>query len=265
MNRLALAAATLLLAALPGTAPLASGHGAAAHPATAHAAPAPQAPGAGPCAVTAEPAAAPEAPTAASVLRDLSRGNARYVKGFQVSKPLGDLRRGELAKGQHPKAVILGCSDSRVPPEHVFDQGLGDLFVVRLAGNVADPAAIGSIEYAAEHLGTPVVMVLGHRSCGAVKATVDGAAVEGNLGAVVKEIQPAVKAARKRQPGPGLLDASVEENARLQAAALLERSPVLRHLVREGKLKVAVGLYDLVTGKVDVEELPARPVSASLH
>ncbi|HEY4484757.1 MAG TPA: carbonic anhydrase, partial [Nitrospiria bacterium] len=116
----------------------------------------------------------------------LMEGNARYVEGKMLHPNQAADRMGELAKGQHPFAVILGCADSRVPPEIVFDQGLGDLFVLRVAGNIADDAVIGSIEYAVEHLGTTLVFVLGHERCGAVSAAVEvvtkGAKVPGHIG-----------------------------------------------------------------------------------
>ncbi|MEK7804022.1 MAG: carbonic anhydrase, partial [Deltaproteobacteria bacterium] len=108
--------------------------------------------------------------SADEALKKLIDGNNRFVQSAQAQKDIGNNRRTELTKGQHPFAVILSCSDSRVPPEHIFDQGLGDIFVVRVAGNVADSIELGSVEYAAEHLGVPLILVLGHQSCGAVKA-----------------------------------------------------------------------------------------------
>lgn len=129
-------------------------------------------------------------------LAKLVAGNTRFVEGKQAQKDVGNTRRTELTKGQQPFAVILSCSDSRVPPEHIFDQGLGDIFVVRVAGNVADSIELGSVEYAAEHLGSPLILVLGHQMCGAVKATVAGGKPEGNIGSIVKKIEPAVKKAK---------------------------------------------------------------------
>ena len=131
-------------------------------------------------------------------LKKLMGGNARFMKDDKEYISWGDVRRKELTKGQNPFAVILSCSDSRVPPEHVFDQELGDIFVVRVAGNVADPIELGSVEYAAEHLNVPLVMVLGHKKCGAVTAAVNsGGKAEGNIGAIVKKIAPAVETAKK--------------------------------------------------------------------
>lgn len=198
--------------------------------------------------------AAPVAPSPAAVLDQLKAGNARFVAGKPAHPDGSVARRRDLSKGQNPKAIVLGCSDSRVPPELIFDEGLGDLFVVRVAGNVADPVNLGSVEYAAEHLGTPVVVVLGHHSCGAVKATAEsGGKAEGNIGAIVAEIAPAVERARAAPGKEGLLDDAAHANARRTAAALTERSPVLKHLVEEGKLKVAVAVYDLASGKVEFE------------
>jgi carbonic anhydrase len=190
----------------------------------------------------------------AAVLKQLEIGNARFVAGKPTHPDGSAARRAEIAKGQHPKAVVLGCADSRVPPELVFDAGLGDLFVVRVAGNVADPVDVGSVEYAAEHLGVPVVVVLGHHSCGAVKATVDAnGKAEGNIGAIVAEIAPAVSKARGSPGKEGLVHDAVHANARRTAAALTERSPILRNLVSEGKVRIAVAVYDLDSGKVEFE------------
>jgi carbonic anhydrase len=205
------------------------------------------------------PVAASEGPRAdgKAVLQELVRGNDRFVAGKPRRTHLDAKRRQELTQGQHPRAAILGCADSRVPPEHVFDQGLGDLFVVRLAGNIPDESAIGSLEYAVEHLGTSLVLVLGHHGCGAVQAAMAGGHVEGNLGSVLEPIAPAVAAAKANgrlgHKGGDQLDAAIHENARLSAKALVARSPLLRRLVEEGKLQIAVGVYDLDTGKVDLE------------
>lgn len=186
-------------------------------------------------------------------LKKLMDGNARFMKDDKEYLNWGEARRQELAKGQHPFATILGCSDSRVPPEHVFDQELGDLFVVRVAGNVADPIELGSVEYAAEHLNVPLVMVMGHRQCGAVKATVAGGKPEGNIAAIVNKIAPAVQKAEKGiKDKDKLLDAAIEENAKLTAKTLTEKSEILKHLVEEGKVKIVVGVYDLASGKVSL-------------
>lgn len=186
-------------------------------------------------------------------LKKLMDGNARFMKDDKEYINWGEARRLELAKGQHPFATILSCSDSRVPPEHIFDQELGDLFVVRVAGNVADPIELGSVEYAAEHLNVPLIMVMGHRKCGAVTASLPDSKPEGNIGAIIKKIRPAVKKAEKGiKDKDKLLDAAIEENAKLTAKTLTEKSEILKHLVESGKIKIVSAVYDLATGKVDI-------------
>jgi carbonic anhydrase len=182
----------------------------------------------------------------------LETGNARYA-GSKVHPRRYRAERPELAKGQAPYAMVLACADSRVPPEIVFDESLGKLFVVRLAGNVADADALGSLEYAAEHLGTRYLLVLGHASCGAVKAAVSGAGGSPNLLGLVKEIKPAVDAARGALPNAKddeILSASVKENVRLQMKNVSEKSPVLREMIAKGQVGIGGGVYDLETGKV---------------
>jgi carbonic anhydrase len=189
-----------------------------------------------------------------TALQGLADGNTRFVEGKQAPHILGAERRRELAKGQHPNAVVLSCSDSRVPPEHVFDQQLGEVFVVRTAGNVADGVALGSIEYAVEHLGIPIIVVLGHRSCGAVKAAVDlrqrHVHPRGNIAEVLKLVMPAVAQA-ERGKAPDLLNASIEANVALEAKALVKRSSIIAERVKAGKVKIITAVYDLETGKVE--------------
>jgi len=133
-----------------------------------------------------------------AVFATLLEGNKRFIEGKPAAKDCSAERRDELTKGQHPVATILSCSDSRVPPEVVFDQALGDIFIVRVAGNVIEPTVLGSIEYGVEHLHTPLLIILGHESCGAVKATLESEGkLEGNIGAILKKIRPAVEAAKK--------------------------------------------------------------------
>lgn len=198
------------------------------------------------------------ATNADEALAELKAGNARFTSGKEQS-PTRDLKRvKEVAKAQHPEAIVLTCSDSRVPPEVIFDEGIGDLFVVRVAGNVAEPATTGSVEYAAEHLGVPLVVVLGHHKCGAVKATAEATgAPEGNIGAIVKEIQPAVAAAKANPGKEGLVDDAVHQNAALVAAQLLSESPILSHLAHEGKVKIVTAVYDLESGKIEWGEATA--------
>jgi carbonic anhydrase len=158
---------------------------------------------------------------------------------------------------QHPVAAILSCADSRVPPELVFDQGLGDLFTVRVAGNVVDDAIIGSLEYAAEHLGIPVIIVLGHSGCGAVKATIDGGEPNTHIQALVKAIQPAVDQAY-REPGP-LMDNAIRDNVLLAVKQLNESKPILAEMVRAGKLQIKGAVYHLDSGVVEyLKTDPAR-------
>ncbi|MDH4099136.1 MAG: carbonic anhydrase [Nitrospirota bacterium] len=191
-------------------------------------------------------------------LKKLMDGNARYVEGKGKTADLSEVRRQELTKGQKPFAIIVSCSDSRVAPEHLFDQGLGDLFVIRVAGNVVDQDELGSVEYAAEHLGTQLIVVLGHEKCGAVKATIDtGGKADGNIGAIVKKIAPAVAAAKKTAKGDDLLNACVQENAKKTARDLVSKSKILKHLAGEGKVKILVGEYMLSTGKVEMIETAA--------
>jgi carbonic anhydrase len=158
--------------------------------------------------------------------------------------------RGAVAKGQNPFAVIVGCSDSRVGPEIVFDRGLGDLFVVRAAGEVVDSAALGSIEYAVEHLGSSLIVVLGHERCGAVSAAVAGAKEPGHIAAVLKSIEPAVKQT-KGNPGDPVENA-VRAQALDVAQQLQEAQPILAERVQSGKLKIVAARYDLDTGKIDL-------------
>lgn len=231
MNRITIALASLALAtsaAASQPAPAGHGHGHGDHGATQ----------------------SPEA-----VLKALLTGNERFVAGTATRPHAGHARRSELVEGQHPVAAVVGCADSRVAPEILFDQGLGDLFVVRVAGNVAEPGVVGSVEYAAEHLGTPLVVVLGHERCGAVKSTLDGAGEDGNLGSLVKDIRPAVASAcRHASASCDAVHEGVHLNARAQARNLLERSPLLRELVAAGKVRVVVATYDLASGRVALEQ-----------
>ncbi len=186
----------------------------------------------------------------------LTEGNARFIKGDIQHPPMDRYRRAELAKGQHPFAAILTCSDSRVPPEHIFNQGLGDLFVVRVAGNVIDPDVLGSLEYAAEHLDVPLILVMGHTDCGAVKAALEAKGdAEGNLGVILGKIAPAVRKARAQaalDAKADLLDLAVRANVRLAAAEILRTSPVLSRLVGKRKVRIVQALYHLDTGAVEI-------------
>jgi carbonic anhydrase len=192
--------------------------------------------------------------TPEQALQKLVAGNQRYVEQQMTGVKLCALgERQKLAGSQAPYAIILSCSDSRVPPELIFDEGLGEIFVVRVAGNVVDPIILGSIEYAAEHLGSPLIMVLGHERCGAVKATVESKGkAEGNIGAIVSAIAPALKAAPKNDVKAQYVEGVVAENIKLVKASLTAKSPVLTELAKEGKLKIVTAKYDLDDGKVTV-------------
>jgi carbonic anhydrase len=174
----------------------------------------------------------------------LYAGNTRFASG-KATSPNRDLDRLKaVAPEQKPFAAFLGCADSRVPIEIVFDQGFGDLFVTRIAGNVTTPECIGSLEFGTHVLGAKVLYVLGHTNCGAVAATAKGDEVPGQISSLFQHIRPAVKAKK------GDVAAAVVENVRVQAAVLSEASPVIAKLIRTGKLLVAGGVFDLASGKV---------------
>ena len=186
----------------------------------------------------------------------LRAGNKRFVEGKLVHPGRDTVRRAEVAEHQAPFAVVLGCSDSRVPPEIVFDEGIGDLFPVRVAGNTAaDDIVLGSVEYAAAVLNTVLVVVLGHENCGAVKATIElvtkGKRPPGHLASLLEPIAPAVEAV-KDQPPDQLLDAAIAENVRRTTSLLKASQPVLAGLVAEGKVGVVGAEYHLHSGAVQV-------------
>jgi len=184
--------------------------------------------------------------SADAALAKLNEGNLRFATSeVSQSKPTA-ARRAETAQEQHPFAIILGCADSRTAPELIFDQNLGDLFVIRTAGNLVDDHALGSIEYAVAHLGARLVVVLGHQRCGAVKAALESDHAPGHIESLVRDIQPAVKAAKGKPGDP--LSATVTENAR-QVAAQIKTKAALGDLAKEVRIVSAV--YDLDTGKID--------------
>jgi carbonic anhydrase len=199
-------------------------------------------------------------------LQKLMDGNRHFVENkLTNSSQSNSDARTALARSQKPYAIILSCSDSRVPPELVFDKGLGEIFVVRVAGNIPDPVVLGSIEYAAEHLGSPLVMVLGHERCGAVTATVTAKGkLEGNIGAIIKIIAPAIKnAAKDCEACKGeakcketrkeeFIECAINANVKSVAGSLTKKSPVLKHLVEQGKLKIVAAKYDLDDGVVSL-------------
>ncbi len=183
-------------------------------------------------------------------VQKLKDGNGRFVSEDYAREDIGSIRRQELTAGQHPFAVIVACSDSRVPPELVFDQGLGDIFVVRVAGNVIDADALGSVEYAVEHLHSPLVMVMGHQECGAVKAAIEGGPAPAGITAILQKIAPSVDSARAAGlSGAGLLDGAVRDNIKTSVSAL-EASPVLEEKLVQGELKIVSGEYMLGNGVV---------------
>lgn len=184
-----------------------------------------------------------------TALKELLDGNDRFVKAKRRSPNQSLKRLQEVAKGQKPFASILGCADSRFPSEIVFDQGLGDLFVCRVAGNVVTPEETGSLEFGSLVLGTKLIMVVGHEKCGAVDATIKGASVPGQIGSLLAAIKPSVE---KSQGQPGdKLENAVKANI-LQQVENLKSSPVLSQLIKEGKLKIVGGYYDLDTGRVSL-------------
>ena len=189
-------------------------------------------------------------------LSKLQEGNKRFVSGELAKKDIGESRRQELTKGQSPFATILSCSDSRVAPELIFDEGLGDIFIVRDAGNVVDPVTMGSIEYGVEHLHTPLLVILGHEKCGAVTAALDAKGKpEGNIGAILKKIMPAVRKAKKAgKDREGALDLAIQENVRNTYREVM-KSKIVSELVHEGNLKVVAAEYYLGTGKVEMIDL----------
>lgn len=181
-------------------------------------------------------------------LQRLMLGNKRFVSSKLKHENQTAKRRTELAKGQHPFAVVVTCSDSRVAPEILFDQGLGDIFVVRVAGNIVDDNALGSIEYAVEHLGANLVVVLGHTKCGAVSATVSGGEAPGHIKSLCDAIKPAVEKAKK-QDGD-VLDNAIINNIIDVTQKIMDCEPILKELVKENKISVAPAEYDITTGKV---------------
>jgi len=196
-------------------------------------------------------------PSADEVWNSLMAGNRRFVAGKPQARDLASLRH-KLASGQSPKAIILSCSDSRVGPELIFDQSLGDLFVVRTAGNVADAVALGSIEYAVDHLHSTVLVVLGHQKCGAVNAACSGEKMPSpNLDAIVEKISPAVIQAKSYAKSGDLIESAIKENVHQSASDLFANSEIIRNAVKSGKLSVIEAEYELDAGWVVRLNAPA--------
>ncbi len=198
------------------------------------------------------------APSAAEVWDSLMAGNRRFVAGKPQARDVISLRR-KLASGQSPKAIILSCSDSRVGPELVFDQSLGDIFVVRTAGNIADKVALGSIEYAVEHLHSPLLVVLGHQKCGAVNAACSGEKMPSvNLDAIVEKINPAVTRAKSYAKADDLVESAIKENVHQSALDLSANSEIIASAVKSGKLTVIEAEYELESGQVVRLNVPTK-------
>ena len=186
-----------------------------------------------------------------AALQTLRDGNKRYVSNHLQAKDLPKERHALTAE-QSPYAIILSCSDSRVPPELLFDESLGKLFIARVAGNIAEPAVLGSIEYAAAHLNATLLVVMGHDSCGAVQAAIDGGEAPANVASIVKAIAPAAKVAKgKKLDATETADAAVRENVRLQMKTATERSAVIREFVANKKLRIVGAVYHLESGEVE--------------
>ena len=195
--------------------------------------------------------------TADEALTRLIRGNRRFAAARPDRPHQSESRRKLLSQGQHPIAAILSCADSRVPPELAFDQGLGDLFTVRVAGNIADDGALGSLEYAAEHLDVPLIVVMGHTKCGAVKATLEGGKkTNTHIDALVNAIEPAVS---RHVHHLEEIDTAVRENVQYVMKQIEESKPMLSEMVQSGKLKIVGAVYDISTGKVSLVEKPVPP------
>jgi carbonic anhydrase len=194
-------------------------------------------------------------PRSAAALQRLKDGNARFAADRPATKDVGSKRRDELTRGQQPFAAVLSCADSRVVPELLFDQGLGDLFVLRVAGNIAGPGMVGSLEYAVEHLHVPLIVVLGHEECGAVKAALDGKPLPGQLGWLVKQVQTGENLPANKKEA---LAAAIKANVLRQTADLTEKNAELKELVAHERVKIVPGIYSLATGKVTWVDLPER-------
>ncbi len=183
-------------------------------------------------------------------LKKLMEGNQRFVEFKQAHPNQNEARLKEIATSQNPIAVIVGCSDSRVPPEIIFDQGIGDLFIIRNAGNVVDDFAMASIEYAVEHLGVKLIVVLGHERCGAVDATISGGHLPGHLNRLTDEIKPSISSA-KRITGD-LLTNVIYSNTKRIAGQISASGELMKEFIENKGVKVIQAYYDLDSGKVEL-------------
>jgi len=230
-------------------------------PASTQSTPAASPPAVAPAAST--PPAAPVAPivgsidgglTADQALASLAEGNARWVAGQNANPATDSARRQSTSAGQKPFVSVLTCADSRLPVERLFDRGVGEVFVVRVAGNIAGPHEAGTIEYGVGHLNTPLLVVMGHSKCGAVAAAASGAQVHGNVASLIASIAPSVERARRNNPnlsGDEFVAAAVKENVWQTVFDLLKSSSELRQAVLTGKLKVVGAVCDITSGKVE--------------
>lgn len=182
------------------------------------------------------------------ILQRLVEGNERFVADKLEGKLTDGSRRNELLAGQDPFAIVLSCADSRIVAEMIFDTGLGELFVVRVAGNVANTSSVASMEYAVANLGTSVLVVLGHENCGAVTAAVGGGDNGYNLNHLLAHISPAIHAT----PEGASVDEVIRKNAQLTAEELLNRSSIIANAVKQNKLKIVTAYYHLESGRVEI-------------
>jgi len=199
---------------------------------------------------------AQKALTPEQVLAELKAGNQRFVEGRLTPRDYMEQARATASGGQYPKAVILGCVDSRVPPEIIFDQGIGDVFVGRVAGNVEDVNLVGSLEFATKVAGSKVIVILGHTACGAVKGAADGVEL-GNLTELLNDFDAPIARADAATDGEAnssnleFLNLAIEENVRETIANILDQSEVISGMVEGGEIAIVGGVYDLATGRVN--------------
>ena len=187
------------------------------------------------------------------VLKSLQDGNKRFVAGTITKRDHSKMVR-DAVGGQYPKAVILSCLDSRIPVEDVFDRGIGDIFVARVAGNFVNTDILGSMEFGCAAAGAKVILVLGHGSCGAVVGTINNVEL-GNLTATLQNIRPAVNAStdfegKQEASNPEFVERVTEENVKLNVEAIRQRSPILRKMEEEGKIKIVGAVYEMATGQI---------------
>lgn len=186
---------------------------------------------------------------ATTALAKLVEGNSRFVTGNPSRATLTAQQWAELTKGQHPFAIVLACADSRLSPEIIFDQGLGDLFVIRNAGNLIDDHVLGSMEYAVEHLHCRLIVVLGHTKCGAVTAAIAGGEAHGHVKSIIESLSSATNMAKKKPGDP--VDNAVRISAKLTAVAVSQSEPVMAESTKTGKVVVVAARYDIATGAVE--------------